>query len=78
MLVEIHLYIVLLNGHFCQCRIAYSLGKLIAEVNEMSIIKQSIKNGFDSKKVTLGDPQDVPNRISSQEQNIQTKPARPK
>ncbi|WP_281241536.1 hypothetical protein [Sporomusa acidovorans] len=44
----------------------------------MSIIRQSIKNGFDSKKVTLGDPKDVPNRISSQEQNIQTKPARPK
>ncbi|HWR42689.1 hypothetical protein [Sporomusa sp.] len=44
----------------------------------MAIVKQNIKNGFASKKVTLGDPQDVPNRTSAHEPNVQTRPLRPK
>ena len=44
----------------------------------MAIIKQPIKSGFDSKKVTLGDPKDYSNRESDRDQNSQVRVLRPK
>ncbi|SMD00905.1 hypothetical protein [Sporomusa malonica] len=44
----------------------------------MAIIKQDIKHGFDSKKVTFGDPNIISNRTSERDKNVQTKPLRPK
>jgi hypothetical protein len=44
----------------------------------MAIIRQDIRHGSDSKKVTFGDPKIISNRASDNDKNVQTQPFRPK